>query len=86
MEAADRHLNAALAQRPCDIQRARKLIRLHADEHHHSLAAGLFDHPRQAIGADASVRLIEGMDLDGNVVAEDAAGGAITSEAVERRE
>ncbi len=85
MEAADRHLNAALAQRPCDIQRARKLIRLHADEHHHAVI-GAPDQARKFVRPDASVRLIERMDLDGNVVAEDAAGGTITSEAVERRE
>ena len=32
MEAADHHLDAGRAQRPGDVEGARKLVRLHADQ------------------------------------------------------
>ena len=67
-----------------EIERARKLVRLHADQHHHA-GAGRLDHRREALGADAGVGLVEGVDLDVDVVAQHAALGAILGEAVERR-
>jgi hypothetical protein len=81
VEAADADLDAALAQRPRQIERARELVRLHAGEHHHA-GAGFLDHRRQAFGADAGVDFVEGVDVD--VIAEHAAIGAILGEAVQR--
>ena len=68
VEAADADLDAARAQRPGQIERARKLVRLHADQHDHA-GAGRFDHRRQPLGADAGIGLVEGVDLDVDVVA-----------------
>ncbi len=39
VEAADHDRNAGCAQRPRDVQRARKLVRLHADQADHAEAA-----------------------------------------------
>ena len=39
MEAADHHRHAGGAQRPGDVERARKLVRLHADQADESEAA-----------------------------------------------
>ena len=38
MEAADHHRHAGGAQRPREVERARKLVRLHADEADHAEA------------------------------------------------
>jgi hypothetical protein len=56
---------------------------LHTDQHDHA-GAGVFDQRRQALGTDAGVDLVEGMDVEVDIVAEDAALGAILGEAVQR--
>ena len=76
MEAADADRDAARAQRRGDIERAGKLVRLHADQHDHAGARAL-DHAREAIGADAGVGLVEGVDFDVDVGAENGALGAV---------
>ena len=85
MKPADGHLHAAREKRLRQIERVRKLIRLHADEHHHA-RAGLLDHAREAFRTDARVRLVKGMDLDLDVITEDMALGAIAGQAIKRRE
>ena len=80
-----RDLDAALAQRPREVERARELVRLHADQHHHA-GAGVLDHARQACRTDAGVGLVEGVDVDLDVVAEHVPLGAVAGEAVERGE
>jgi hypothetical protein len=85
MEAADADLHAALAQPARDVHRARILVRLHADQPDHA-AVGARDEARDALGADAGVGLVEGRDDDINIVAKDAALGAIDGEAVKRGE
>ena len=85
VEAADRDRDAALAQRPGEIERARELVRLHADQHHHA-GAGRLDQRRETARVDARVGLVEGMDVDLDVGAEHAPLGAVLGEPVERGE
>jgi hypothetical protein len=85
MQPADGDGDAAPAQRASKIERARELIGLHADQHHHA-GAGLLDHPRQTIGTDAGIGLIKGMDIDLDVIAEHAPRGAVLREPIESRQ
>src|SRR5205814_9421383 len=78
-------LKAARAQWPRDVERARKLIRLHADEHDHS-RAGLLDHARQLFRTDACVGFVERVNGQIDVIAENATLRAIARETLERRE
>ncbi len=85
VEPADRHRDAALAQRAGDIERARELVRLHADQDDHA-AVALRDQLGQTPGTDARIGLVEGVDDDLDVLAEDAALGAIAREPRQRRQ
>ena len=68
-----------------DVERARELVRLHADQHHHAGTGGL-DHRRQACRTDAGIGLVEGVDLDLDVIAEHATVRAVAGDAVEAGE
>jgi hypothetical protein len=46
----------------------------------------LFDHRCHALGADAGVGFVEGVNLDVDVVTEDVTLGAVLGQAVERGE
>jgi len=70
VEAADHHRDAGLAQRPCDIERARKLVRLHADQAHHAEAIMLFDERDDIFDTDARVGLVHRGDVEGDVRSE----------------
>jgi len=85
VEPADHHHDTPFAQRTGDVERARELDRLNANQHHHSAPGGL-DHARQALRVDARVVLVVGVQLDVDVVAEDAPAGTITGETEKRRE
>ena len=85
MEPADADRDAARPQRPGEIERTGKLVGLNADQHDHA-GAGILDHAGQAIGADAGIGLVKGVDVDRDVIAEHAAGGAILRQPVERRQ
>ena len=74
-----------LAQWSREIERVRKLIRLHADHHHHA-GASLLDQARQLFRTDASIGLVKGMDFQLNIIAEDVAFGTIACQAEERCE
>ena len=63
VEAADADDHALLAERRGQVERARKLVRLHADQHHHA-GAGLADGAGDAVGMDALVGLVDGDDLE----------------------
>src|SRR6185437_7488892 len=63
VEAADRDLDAPGAKRSRNVEGARRLVRLHTDQHHHAVARG-FDRPGDAVGADAGVGFVERMDFD----------------------
>jgi hypothetical protein len=81
MEAARDHGNAARDEVAREVERARELVRLHADQHD-SAGACLLDQLRDAVGADAGVGLVPGMEDDLDLVAEDAPLGAIAGEPV----
>jgi hypothetical protein len=63
-----------------DIERAGKLVGLHANEDNHAALAA--KRPDDAVRADAGVVFIDGLDAYIDVGAEDAAVGAIEHEAV----
>ena len=84
MEAADRDLHAELAKRPRDVHRARILVRLHADDADQAAIAA--DDARDAFGPDAGVGLVEGGDVDLDIVAEHAALAAIQRQPVQNRQ
>ena len=62
MKTADGHHNPALAQRSSDVECSRKLIRLHAYEHHHACIRPFYQ-CSDAIRSDARVGFVERMDL-----------------------
>ena len=77
METADRDHDAARPQRARDVERARKLVRLHADQEHHAGAgradehceAGLRDDDRRHRRDDAPSRPTSGCRAAPNLVA-----------------
>ncbi len=84
VKAAEAHLNSSGAQRAGDVQRARKLVGLHADQHHQAALAG--QRARDAPRTDARVVLIHGLDVDLNLRPEHAARAAVEREAVHHRQ
>jgi hypothetical protein len=85
VEAAEADLDAALAQRARDVEGTGKLVRLYADQHDHA-GAGRFDQRRDAVGADARVGLVEGVDVDVDVLAQALALRAVAGKPVQRGE
>ena len=81
MESAYGHLNAALQQRLGQIEGVRKLVRLHADKHDHAVAR-LLNHAREPLRTHARIRFVKRMDLDLDVLAQDAALLAIAGQTV----
>ena len=69
MEAADRDRDISLPELARQIERARKLVGLHADEADEA-AAGRADAPDRALDVDDGVALVIGLDLDIGVGAE----------------
>ena len=64
-----------------DIERARRLVRLHADQQNHAVAGGL-DQRGNFIGPDPSIGLVENVEFDLDIVAEHAALGAFLGNGV----
>src|SRR5262249_8906944 len=85
MKAADRHRDASLTQRLGEVERARELVRLNSDQHHHAIA-GDADHRGKTIAADARIGLVKRMNVDLDIRPEHAPLGAILRETVERGE
>jgi hypothetical protein len=83
MEAADHHVDAGLAQRPRDVERAGELVRLHADQADHAEAAVLRHEGDDSVGAHARIGLVHRRDVDGDVGAEHAALRRVGGEAVD---
>ena len=75
---ATRHVKAADADRkpagdkgPCQIDGARELVRLHADQPDQRAAALFLDHAHDPAGADAPVGLVIGVEAEVDAGAED---------------
>ena len=85
MEAADADGDAQPAEGCGQVERAGKLVRLHADQHDHP-AARLADFAGELFGPDALVGLVDRDDLERNVGAKRMPFGAIGGEAVEAGE
>ena len=86
MESADAHRQAGGQKRPREIDRARKLVGLNADEPDQRLAAGLADHPDDLPGPDPPVGLIIGVQANLDVLAQHFAPLRVLGEAVQAGE
>ena len=83
VETADHDGDARGPKRPGDVERARKLIRLHPDQPDHSEAAGLLDPPADFFRPYARVGFVKRGDDNVDVGAEDPALRAVGGESVE---
>ena len=83
MEAAHRHRQAGLEELAGEVDGARELVALHADQADQRLAAAAPDVGDDAVGADPRVGLVERLDDDVDVRPEDAAPAAILAQAIE---
>ena len=86
MKAANDDGDAGLAERPRDIERARILVGLHADQPDHAEAIGLAEPAQELWDVDAGVGLVDDIDLDVDIRPEHLALGAIERHAVQRGE
>ena len=86
VEAADADRQPGREERPREIDRARELVRLHADQADQRLAAGLPDHADDAVGPNAPVGLVIGVQADLDAFAQHAAPLRVLGEAVEAGE
>src|SRR5579862_2403489 len=85
MKAAHDDVEAERAELAAEIERARKLVRLHADQPHHAAAGGAdaLGHRRHI---DDGVALIAGIHLDVDVGAEHAVVGTLPHQAIDAGE
>jgi hypothetical protein len=70
METAHHDLHARLAERTRDVDGAGKLVRLHPDNPDQAQAAVILDAAHNVLRAHAGVGLVHGIDVDGQVGAE----------------
>src|SRR6516165_1995994 len=82
MEAADRDLNSAAAKLSCEIERPRKLVRLYADQHHHTGIRSL-DRASQILDPHLPVCLIDCFDADVIIGTKNLALATIQCDAIE---
>ena len=73
------------AELPAEIERARILVRLHADQAHHAAAGGA-DALRRGRHIDDGVALVAGIDLDIDVGAEHAVVGTLPHQPIDAGE
>ena len=85
MEPADAHHDAALAQRAGDVERAGKLVGLHAHQHHQPDIGGP-DEGGDPGGIDAGIGFVEAVDLELDIRAQGLLLGAGLGEPVEHRQ
>ena len=85
MEPADDHRHVGRAELAREIERARILVRLHADQADEARAGGA-DLSDRALDVDDGVALVIGVDLDIDVGAEHLRLGALGQQAVDARE
>ncbi len=85
MKAAHDHGEPKRAELPAEIERARKLVGLHADQAHHATAGGA-DALRHGRHIDDGVALVAGIDLDIDVGAEHAVVGTLPHQPIDAGE
>src|ERR1700733_4565352 len=85
METADHDGQPTLAEFAAEIERARILIRLHADQPDHA-AAGRADAFHHAFDIDDGVALVAGLDLDIDVGTEHALVRALLDQPIDAGE
>ena len=83
METAHDDLNAGIEEFSADIDGAGKLVRLHADQADHG-AVGRLQPADQLVEADDGIGLVDHVDLDVDVVAEDFPRAAVVDQAIDR--
>ena len=84
MEAAHRHRQAGLEELAGEIDGARELVGLHADQADQRLAAAALDVGDDAVGADPRIGLVERLDDDVDVRPQTPRRAAILTQAIER--
>ena len=83
VEAAHRHRQAGLEELAGEIDGARKLVGLDADQADQRLAAAALDVGDDAVGADPRIGLVERLDDDVDVRPQHLAPAAILAQAIE---
>ena len=86
VEAAHGDLHARRPEGPGDVERARILVRLHADQSDKPEIAVLAQGREQRRHVDAGIGLVEDRDVDGDVWPERFPLGAIDGDPVDRRQ
>ena len=81
MEAAHHHGEAFGAEPAGEIERARKLVRLHADKPDHAATGGV-DALRHRLDIDDGIALVAGLDLDRDIGAERVLARALLDQAM----
>ena len=85
VESTDPDWNSSLEKRARQVERMRKLVRLDADQHHHS-GSGALDHLGQPIGTNTGIRFVKRMNLYLDIIAEDMPLCAIASQPIDGSE
>jgi predicted RNA methylase len=86
VEAADADLGTGGAEAASEVEGARMLIGLDADQRHRAAAAGCGDSARDALRPHPRVGLVDGRDDDVDIVAEHPPLGTVESAAIQRRQ
>ena len=74
--------NAGVAERLGDVERARILVRLHADQAEQAEIAVLAEAPDQLLDVDAGIGLVDDVDVDLDVLSQDVPLRRIERQAV----
>ena len=78
--------NARRAEAARDVHGAWKLIGLHSHQGDHATTAAASDPPRNTLRVDAGIGLVDGGDIDDDVIAQHAALVAVQSQAIQHRQ
>ena len=85
MKAADANRNACGAERPRNVNGARKLIGLNADQADECATAAGADLPNDLLGTNSRIRFIPRGNLDLDVIAQRATFRTVERQSVDRR-
>ena len=86
VKAPDAHRQPGRQKRPSEIDGARELVGLHADQPDQRLAAALAKHVDDPVGLDAAIGLIIGVEMNLDTRPEHVAPARVFGEAVEAGE